>query len=529
MADLLDLGEKNVQRLLDNFWNLPRKDAEGKYIPGAPLPKQDILRDTIDHHAKKHLQVLQTYNCYGSIRSGKTDGIIAKLCEGAFKYPGTRTLVMRRTIDELHNSVIQSVEAFFERLGMVEGKGGDYRIRRGDSPRIWLPNGSVFIFMSWEKSDKTKEGRADTLSGSEFAQAWLEEANEAPLKLFETAKGRMSQTDAMPYRLLVGSHNPPSEEHWLYTEFYVDDPGPNHYNIHFPLEDNRPNLGDEYVDGVINDYKHSPTLFKKLYLGQYCHTVDGTAIYKNSFRRRVHVAAEPLKWDPNQKMVGVWDFGFVHPCLLVLQDDDRTGQIKVLMGKLGEREMIEKFGSRMKSLLHRRFPGAKWRWIADIAGKRRTANAAKSELDILEGVLGGRCETMYSKIQYGVSIVSQELSRILPKGAEGVNGSVPALIFDPSVTEMIDALEHGYVNDPDAKRDEIKPKQDAKYEHFADCLRYGVQKLRKLGPSTMPVELQRKNWRSVTDRHFVEGTSFTDLMEEGHGSDFASYGFGRKK
>ena len=513
MARLFEANERNARKV-DAWWAQPRN------TPGAPLPKQDAIRDTYFAHAALKPNVLQTMYEYGSIRSGKTDGVIARDTELMARYPGTRALGVRFKVEELYNSLIASILKFYARIGWVEASSkrlndGDFFLLRGDAPEITLFNGSKWILRSAYKANSSGEGKADSLGGSEYAIALLEEANELEKWYYDTVLGRMSQRH-LPAPIVDVIANPPPESHWLFETFIERTP-PNHHSFHFPLEDNRINLGDDYVDDVKERYEGSPTLYKKFYLGLHTPTIVGKPIFGGVFNRQIHVSKAPLKWDPSLPIWRCWDFGFLKPAVVLFQDHP-NGQIRVLRSILGKEELIATFGRRMKHRLEQSFPGAKWRDVADIAGKRRSDTSPKSSLESLEAVLGTSITTKYTKVEYGLDIIEEQLTTMIGKGEPAI------LLCCGGAAHTADGFEFGYCQDPDAKKDELKPCRDNEFEHDMDAFRYGVIQVRTLTTRRTKYNKENRRWRSSDHGMWKEGWSPPEKKDT-----YWSAGFGKRK
>lgn len=515
LAALMAMNEAQARKADEGFWSLPRG------LPGSPLPSQDVFFYTYYAHAAQYPDVLQTYLHSGSIRSGKTDGVIAKFTRLMLRHPGTRALGVRYTMEEIYTSLIDSILKWYNKRGIK------YNLRKGIAPEIELANGSKWMLRSAFAADKAGEDKADALGGSEYALALLEECNEIPEGYFNTVIGRMSQR-TLPAPMICLIENPPPKDHWTFTRFMEppDDQIPaNHFNLHYDIEQNRINLGDKYVDNVKERYKNSPTLYKKFYLGLFTPTIKGKPVYRDRFRRDVHVAAGPLPWNPDVILWRFWDFGYRRPALVVAQDDPQSGQIRVLVSKLGKDEMITEFAARMKHHLNLRFPGAKYRDVCDIAGKKRSDTSPKSAVELLEETLGTKCEMKYTLIDYGIGVINEQLSSILPRGHKSRSGVCPAILICPSGASILaDGFEFGYTQDPDAKRDEITPVKDMYYEHIHDAFRYGMVILRQPTTAKAPQRVERGLWRALTEgNRYVE-----EEILKGKQDRFAYYNFGRK-
>lgn len=515
LASLMAMNENQARKADESFWLLPRG------TPGAPLPTQDLHYYTYYGHAAAHPDVLQTHLHSGSIRSGKTDGVIALNTRLMLRHPGTRALIVRWTLEELFTSFVDSLIKWYRKRGIT------YHLRKGVAPELELANGSKWMIRSAAKADKAGENKADSLGGSEYALAVLEECNEIPEGFFDTVVGRMSQR-TLPAPKIDMIENPPPEDHWTCTRFVQPADGKipdHHFNYHYTIEDNRINLGDEYVDSVRDRYKDSPTLFKKFYLGLFTPTIKGKPIYRDRFRRDVHTSAGPLTWNPEVILWRFWDFGYRRPALVVAQDDPSSGQIRVLLAKLGKEEMINEFAARMKHHLNIRFPGGKYRDVCDIAGKKRSDTSPKSAVELLEETLGSNCAMQYTLIEYGVGVINEQLSSILPRGHKSRSGVCPALLICSAGANILaDGFEFGYTQDPDAKKDEIKPVKDMYYEHVMDAFRYGMVQLRQPTTAKTPQRVERGLWRAITEGNaYIEN----EILKPRDQQRWAYYGFGK--
>ena len=516
IASLMSMNEDLAGKLYASFWDVPRE------LVGSPNPRQDYLRNDYYKKSKENEgDKILTYLLYGATRSGKTDGVIALFLDILLSYPGTRALGVRRTYTQLVDSLIDSVAGpgkFLDRMGYE--KGGDYELRGGDRPGLYFKNGSSWVFRSSERANKAGEGKADNIGGTEYDLVLLEEADEIQEMYYSTIVGRMSGKSA-PARGIFIVENPPSEDHWTYNRFFKDrkdDPRGNYLAIHFPTEDNKRNLPEGYIESLEEEYADSPALYRKFRLGLFTPAIKGRPIFKGYFTRKTHVSQKPLTWNPDQPLWRTWDFGFRRPAMVVAQEDKQTGQIKWLRCHMGNEELLMPFARKMINNCKKWYPNAHFIDMCDQAGKRRSALSEKNEIQVLEG-LGLRLKYRYSKIEYGVQLLYQELSYILPGGA-------PAMIFDPNHCGLlIDAFEFGYTQDPDAKDDVIKPVKDNRHDHVMDCCRYAVVLNREITNQTVPKRVQKRLYRTMTD----DGSYEQKVMRELTGRKGPSYNFGRKR
>lgn len=515
LASLMEVNESLSGRIYTNFWDMPRN------VVGSPNPRQDYLRDKYFEFAKQNeSDELFISLLYGATRSGKTEGVIALILEILLTHPGCRALGSRRTYTQLQDSLIPSIAdpiptGFLQRKGYVPRE--DYEIRSGDRPGLYFKNGSSWVFRSTDRADKAGEGKADNLGGAQYDLVLLEECDEIDEGYYKTIVGRMSGP-AAPARAIFMIENPPSQEHWTYRLFFKDrvaDPRSNYFAMHFPTEDNQRNLPPGYIESLEKEYSADPGLYRKFRLGLFTPAIKGKPIFKGYFNRKIHVAPQSLSWNKNMPLWRIWDFGFRHPAMVIGQEDKETGQIKWLRAHLGDDELLAPFAERMLKNCKRWYPDADYIDICDQAGKKRSGLSDKSEVQVLEA-MGLRPRYKYSLIEWGIQLLWQELSTLLP-------GGKPAMIFDPHhATILVDAFEFGYTQDPNAKSDDIRPIKDGNFDHCMDCARYAVVMFRTLTNAKAPKRKMRKNFRK-----FEPGGEYTNEFTSVGGRKGPRYSFGR--
>jgi hypothetical protein len=92
----------------------------------------------------------------------------------------------------------------------------------------------------------------------------------------------------------VASCNPEGPSHWVYEVFFVDcmdadgNRDPDYSVYHVPIEENRKNLPDGYIERLMKLYKN-PTDYARLIEGQWIDRPSGEAIFRIWFRPEFHV------------------------------------------------------------------------------------------------------------------------------------------------------------------------------------------------------------------------------------------------
>lgn len=141
---------------------------------------------------------------YGGTGSGKSVSAAANEVLKSYKYPGIKTLVIRKVGTTLRDSVIPSFRARIAELGL----DGDFTYRKSGNA-ITCNNGSEIIFRGLDDPDKLK-------SFEGLQRILVEEAAELEFEDFLELNRRARGRDNIQLTLCF---NPIHEEHWLKKHF----------------------------------------------------------------------------------------------------------------------------------------------------------------------------------------------------------------------------------------------------------------------------------------------------------------------
>ena len=94
----------------------------------------------------------------------------------------------------------------------------------------------------------------------------VDQAEELPFDVYSELKGRLSQPGY--HHQLIVTPNPPSEGHWLATEFPEDNRKPTHRYVRFTLRDNLVNLGEDTVEAIEAAYPQGTSQHRRLIEGR---------------------------------------------------------------------------------------------------------------------------------------------------------------------------------------------------------------------------------------------------------------------
>lgn len=391
----------------------------------------------------------------GPVGCAKTSTMLAKAWLQLLWEPGCQILISRQNFNDLKDTTYKRMEEMLARLPP------NTLIERSKSPPIkWTiqPIGDTGEF-----SSVTFMGLTDSLGSYEFHSAYIDEADEVDFHRFNEVRGRCRLKGHS--RIVACAFNPPSEDHWLYTECTgldirgrkVRDPG---LKLFVPQpRENEHNVRAGYYDDLRRRFP--PDMVRRLVEGQWGSTFMGQAVYGSEFKRDWHV--RETKFDDFLPLFRFWDFGYRYPvCLWAQATDD--GGLNILREDMGQDIELRPFANKCKAITAREFPGAR-----NVIDYGDPAAVQKKDTGSTLGHLhqeGITLRYIKSFIDDGLRAVRHLLSRTV-RGA-------PAFTIDRRCHISIRALEGGYHYPNDGEGDPAKPVKDGYYDHPMDALRYGV-------------------------------------------------------
>lgn len=138
----------------------------------------------------------------GPAGTGKTFAAVAKLHFIAMKYPNSRQLMARKTLESLKSGALATYTGKIqpEKYGVRPFGGNKF------SPaEFQYPNGSVILVVGMDKADK--------VLSTEFDVIYVNEATEITESDWETLRGRL-RNGVVPYQMIFGDLNPSGVRHW---------------------------------------------------------------------------------------------------------------------------------------------------------------------------------------------------------------------------------------------------------------------------------------------------------------------------
>lgn len=172
---------------------------KGGFRLEEPNPKQ-----------REFLLARERYIAYGGARGGgKSWAVRAKAIAGACRYPGLRSLIVRRTYPELEHSIIGPLLATVRTADPPQGK------YRAETRTVELDNGSTIRF------GHLPSGGLEEYQGQEYDWIFLDEATQFTEREFRVLAATQRGTTQVPRRMYL-TCNPGGIGHQWVKRLFVD-------------------------------------------------------------------------------------------------------------------------------------------------------------------------------------------------------------------------------------------------------------------------------------------------------------------
>jgi len=423
----------------------------------------------------------------GPLGSGKSTTCLFKLLAVALAQPvvngvrRARMCVLRNTAAQLRDTIKPVIDSWFveapeQPLGSWALTEMKFRLK------MQLPDETILDMEFWCMAvDEPKDVRR--LLSIEFTAAWVEEGREINADVFAGLQGRVGRYPAVvnggvAFPIVIVSTNYPNVGSYWHGVMLAPPAGWEVFEQPAailddlslnPLREN-PNLPDDYYDRLISGKTEEwLNVFLKCKFGT---DMAGLPVYRSSFNRQMHVAAdkfEPLRHQSYPLVVGM-DNGLT-AAAAILQQDVR-GRLRVLGEAFvpeGTTMGVERFlDTLLIPKLRNEYYGCRIIFSLDPACFQRQqrdettiADAVKARTYTVE-----RAVTNYTEQRIGA--VEQALVRQIDgKGYFQIN---------PDCTHLINAFEWGYRyaqhrdGTPNSETDPVKNI----FSHISDGCQYGV-------------------------------------------------------
>lgn len=254
----------------------------------------------------------------GAAGTGKSLALLAKVLAVCGKYPGARTLIVRKTRESLTETVLVTWER--DVLGPAHPVLTAAPTLRRVRQNYRFANGSTVVVGGMDKPDK--------VLSSEWDLIYCPEALDLTVTDWETLGGRL-RSGVVPYQQIVGDCNPGPPTHWLYRR-RRENGGPltllTSTHRDNPRYFDRPAgrwtaAGEQYLARL----RLMTGLRRKRFLDGLWAAAEG--LVYDGFDPAVHV--HPAGWRPGPAWPRVWaiDWGFTNPLVLQVWAVDPDGRM----------------------------------------------------------------------------------------------------------------------------------------------------------------------------------------------------------
>jgi phage terminase large subunit len=384
----------------------------------------------------------------GPAGTGKSYAALQKVHLALLKYPGSRGLLLRKTLIGLKASTLVT----FREKVLHPAEGVQFWAARAEQPAHYAyPNGSKLVIGGLDKPGK--------IMSTEYDLCLFDEATDATLEDWESITTRL-RNGRMPYQQLIGCVNPQGPHHWLNERLNAGQA----VRLLSRHADN-PVLTPAYLETL---QRLTGVRRARLFSGLWA-AADG-AVYEEYYDAATHLI-EPFPIPRDWPRYLVIDFGFTHPFVCQWWARDPDGRLYRYRELYHTKKLVQQHAEEIRRLS---------RW-----GERDgepLPQAVICDPEDAEGRaqltrhLGLVTQAANKAVEQGIQAVQARLQRqgdgrprlYLLRGALVQRDPELAAAHLPTCTEEeID----GYVWDlsSGAKRGERPVKE---HDHGVDCLRY---------------------------------------------------------
>lgn len=442
-------SQKSSTFQIDIIWAPYGTKKDGSCNTPNPTQKKvlqwvDKIRHSKHSDKEDHIPVLLLQ---GGVGSGKSRALLAPVGEMLMEIPGLRVLWGRQDFNDIKLSIM---DKFFQLIPpeVVVNKNEQYhwydiQTIHGEPSRIFF-NGL-----------KDLSG----LGSQEFGVIVITEVHEISEQAYRTLKRRCRQENVPVMILMEGE--PPNEGHWLTR---LTDPKSEDYDKdidkwELSTYENWDNLPVAYRGSL----ESMPEAWKRKYLhGKAGFIPKGKPFYQG-FREDLHTGW--FEWNPHEKLILAFDFGFHRPAVSFHQINQRWYVLRELMG---ENITIRKFCQEVKSFINTNFPNAMIECYGDPAGLQNNDKSEKTSIQICEE------EGFHIKCK---SSTYRQRKEIIDSKMSVINNGKPILQVDQRCKTIIEGFLGGYHYAEDKNSGQVTsnwelPVHDDFYSHLMNTVEY---------------------------------------------------------
>jgi hypothetical protein len=324
----------------------------------------------------------------GGVGSAKTIHHIHEIAKNCLEQPGSRWLMIRRTLKDLKRT---SWAELLRHMADIPGAIKDYN---KSNLTITFHNGSEIMGDSYDDGDLTKF-QSLNLSGID-----IEEANEMPSReIYEGIKLRVGRAGAAKNMIFVRS-NPDEPDHWLYKYFIEDKNHPNK-KVFYSITDQNPFLPDWYKSNLKRDL--SPLMARRKLYGEWL-SISGSGVYYNYASEKNFKRNEKYVFDPKYPIAISHDFN-------IAQGKPMSAAVGQKIGKtfhVAKTYLVE--GFRTSQILDEMADDGVFEnrtsfyFYGDASGRANDTRSRQSDWDIVEDFASNFKRKDNSRLEYSIDV-----------------------------------------------------------------------------------------------------------------------------
>jgi hypothetical protein len=270
----------------------------------------------------KHLVILASTDdeedIEGSLSSGKTILLLWRELKAIHANRGMWNYIGRWT-DEATKTLLRPVYEQLMRIAAFEGAWNNAE------HYYQFENGSRTFAFGLKTQSQLPEERYGKIRGLAVSRMLIDQAEQLPEDIAKELRARLrpdieAQVAGQKFKTkLTFIANPVPKEHWLAKEFPEDNhiAGRKYYSL--GLSDNRHNLPDSQVEGMLRSFPPNHPKHRTMIQGLRGREPRGVPVYSTAFDRDRHLAK--TDYNPDVPLLEVLDAGKANPCVLWSQYD----------------------------------------------------------------------------------------------------------------------------------------------------------------------------------------------------------------
>ncbi len=398
--------------------------------PPPPTKVKDFMPSLTPAQTKLFFDEARYILSWSEKGSGKTVGSLHKLVKHCYDNRNALALILVRVKSMANKGGAWDKLQSWVLPEWAQGLGLNYTEVKMDPQHnefIWIQNQhggwSMVVVISAPHANQLR----DRIRGYEPSFVFADEMTSMDDEIYFSSVA--AQIGRRPFvediQQFVGACNPEGPSHWVYKKWFEEafdeetgEWDKDFSNIYFPIDDNRKNLTEGYIDSLEKIYKNNPTEFARMVSGEWIDKPSGDGVFADIYNPVIHMRpvdaeGKPVKGqrilpDPNHPIIIGLDPGSVNNAFIFEQYMLVDGRMKwvifdelvTLRKRIDYKDFIPMVMRRIKFWRERmksnadRMPQI---WISDNSAFNQY-RAAQGTFDVLE------IEKIYeaNRVKYGL-------------------------------------------------------------------------------------------------------------------------------